>query len=118
MILRDMALTGNEGQRYDVDFDNEFHELTRDEILANDDYGTQGVVRWFPSESEPGMIVVTCNGNFTDMDFMTASQAAEALGVSRMRVNQLIHDGKLAAKMVGSMWAVDKASVEARKNGA
>lgn len=44
----------------------------------------------------------------------SATEAAAMLGVSRMRVNQLIHDGKLDARMVGNAWQVYRYSVEGR----
>lgn len=46
---------------------------------------------------------------------VSATQAAELLGISRQRVHQLIAAGKLEAVRVGSGWLVDKASVEQRK---
>ena len=45
---------------------------------------------------------------------MSVSEAAEALGVNRQRVHQLIKTGKLSAAKVGSTWIVDGASVDAR----
>ena len=44
----------------------------------------------------------------------TATEAAGILGVSRMRVNQLINDGKLDAHKVGGRWMVYRHSVESR----
>ena len=46
------------------------------------------------------------------MDYLSATQAAERLGVSRMRVNQLVNDGKLPARKIGNMWAIDAADFE------
>ena len=47
----------------------------------------------------------------------SATEAAEILGVSRMRVNQLIHDGQLDARKVGNAWQVYRHSVENRMVG-
>lgn len=47
----------------------------------------------------------------------SATEAAEILGVSRMRVNQLIHDGQLDARKVGNAWQVYRYSVENRMRG-
>lgn len=44
-------------------------------------------------------------------DFVSATQAAEMLDVSRMRVNQMIHEGKLAAQKVGSSWVIERSDV-------
>lgn len=46
--------------------------------------------------------------------FMTATEAAERLGVTRARVHQLIQSGKLAAERVGSVWMVYEYSVNGR----
>ena len=51
-----------------------------------------------------------------ERELCSATEAAEALGVSRMRVNQLINDGKLPAYKVGNAYVIDKADVE-RKIG-
>ncbi|HAM15545.1 MAG TPA: hypothetical protein DCP91_06765 [Eggerthellaceae bacterium] len=45
---------------------------------------------------------------------VTVKGAAEALGVNRQRVHQLIDAGKLEARKVDGIWLVDKASVDAR----
>lgn len=53
-------------------------------------------------------------------NLISATKAAEILGVSRTRVNQLIHDGKLRAERIGNVWAVDEDAVmhrAAEKNG-
>lgn len=47
----------------------------------------------------------------------TATEAAGILGVSRMRVNQLINEGKLDAHLVGGRWMVYRYSVESRMKG-
>ena len=111
MLLMDLASRTREDQKFEVEFDNDVHELTAQEILDDDDYGTQGVIRWFVSKSEPETLVVVCNGNWRDLDCVTATQAAEMLGVSRMRVNQLLNDGKLDAMKVGGKWMVERESV-------
>lgn len=49
------------------------------------------------------------------MDLLSASEAADRLGVSPRRVRQLIQDGLLRAARVGNSWAVDPASVEQRR---
>ena len=46
--------------------------------------------------------------------FFSATEAAEMLGVSRMRVNQLLNNGKLEGKMVDGTWRVYRYSVENR----
>ena len=48
-------------------------------------------------------------------EYISATEAAQLLGVSRMRVNQLLNDGKLDGLMVGGRWIVDAASVRRRK---
>lgn len=46
--------------------------------------------------------------------FLTVTEAAERLGVTRARVHQLIQAGKLAAERVGSVWMVYEYSVNGR----
>lgn len=45
---------------------------------------------------------------------LSVAEAAEALGVNRQRVHQLIRDGKVSAAKIGGTWIVDGASVQAR----
>lgn len=45
---------------------------------------------------------------------MSVQEAADALGVNRQRVHQLIDGGKLSAAKIGGTWIVDAATVEAR----
>ncbi|UGT64699.1 helix-turn-helix domain-containing protein [Nocardia asteroides] len=45
---------------------------------------------------------------------MTVTDAATALGITRTRVQQLIDQGKLTARKVGSAWILLSASVAAR----
>lgn len=55
-----------------------------------------------------------------DNDFLTTSEVAEKLGVTRWRINALIRDGRLEAKRFGGIWLVrekDLAAVMVRKNG-
>jgi hypothetical protein len=48
---------------------------------------------------------------------ISASQAAERLGVSRMRVNQMINEGAFAtARRVGSGWVIGLAEIVAKAN--
>lgn len=47
-------------------------------------------------------------------NYMTAAEAAEALGVTVYRVYALIRDGKLKAEKFGRAYMVDAGSVEAR----
>lgn len=47
-------------------------------------------------------------------EFVSASQAAQMLGVSRQRVSQLLHAGQLEGTRVGHSWLIPKAKVEAR----
>jgi excisionase family DNA binding protein len=44
----------------------------------------------------------------------SATEAAEILGVSRMRVNQLLNEGKLEGRKIGNAWQVYRYSVENR----
>jgi len=46
-----------------------------------------------------------------------ATEAAAELGVSRMRVNQLLHEGALEGYKEGGTWRVYRHSIEARKRG-
>jgi len=46
---------------------------------------------------------------------ITTKQAAEQLGVSVVRVGQLIHAGRLTAEKFGGRWAVSQASVDAQR---
>lgn len=46
--------------------------------------------------------------------WITTDTATKLLNVSRQRVSQLIHGGKLKAKRMGHFWLVDRKSVEAR----
>jgi excisionase family DNA binding protein len=46
---------------------------------------------------------------------LTVAEAARELGVGRQQIRLLIYDGKLKAAKSGSTWAIDRASVEARK---
>lgn len=45
---------------------------------------------------------------------MTVRGAAEALGVNRQRVHQLLADMKLDGQQVDGLWLVDAESVKAR----
>lgn len=49
-------------------------------------------------------------------DYMSATEASDALGVSRMRINQLVNSGQLNGRMVGNAWIVARGSVENRMN--
>ena len=48
------------------------------------------------------------------MEYMSITEAAAVLGVSRQRVHAMVKAGILEAERIGSQWAVRKASVEAR----
>lgn len=51
---------------------------------------------------------------------ITATMASEVLGLSRMRVNQLINEGKLPAQRAGKYWLLDEDAVmlmAAERNG-
>lgn len=48
-------------------------------------------------------------------EYMTTEQAAQALGIKRSRVTQLIKAGILEADRFGRVWAIKRESVEARK---
>jgi excisionase family DNA binding protein len=43
---------------------------------------------------------------------LSVSQAAEKLGVSRWRINQLINDGRLPAQRIGRAYVVNEADLE------
>lgn len=54
------------------------------------------------------------------MDYLTTTEAAAELGVSRARVRQLILGGRLKAQKIGRDWAIaseDLATVRERKTG-
>jgi excisionase family DNA binding protein len=46
--------------------------------------------------------------------YVSIKEAAQQLGVSRQRVNQLIHQGKLTARKIGSSWVVEKSALVAK----
>lgn len=48
----------------------------------------------------------------TETPYISASDAAQILGLSKRRVNQLIVDGDLSAVVIGNANAVDRASLE------
>ena len=47
--------------------------------------------------------------------YLTPQQAADALGVTKGRVTQLIKSGQLEAEKFGGTWAIKEESVIARK---
>lgn len=47
-------------------------------------------------------------------EYVSASDAAEMLGVTRQRVNVLASKGKLNGEIVGNTWMIARASVETR----
>jgi excisionase family DNA binding protein len=49
-------------------------------------------------------------------DLLSVSEAAEVLGVSRTRVQQLVDDHKLQSQRVGNAIVLTRASVEARRD--
>ena len=49
------------------------------------------------------------------MDLLTTTQVAKELGVSKVRVNQLIHLGRLPAQRFGERWAIKPADLAAFK---
>lgn len=49
-------------------------------------------------------------------DMLSVKQAADALGVTRARVNQLIASNLLDAVRIGEYWSVSRASVERRRS--
>lgn len=49
------------------------------------------------------------------MDYLSVKEAADYLGVTRGRVNQLINTNLLKAEKVGAYWVVERKSVEERK---
>jgi excisionase family DNA binding protein len=53
-------------------------------------------------------------------DLLSVSQAAEKLGISRWRINQLINSGRLPAQKVGRAYVVKESDlklIEDRKPG-
>lgn len=52
--------------------------------------------------------------NWPAPDVISATEAADMLGVTRMRVNQLLNEGKLDGRKVGNAWQVYRYSVEDR----
>lgn len=50
----------------------------------------------------------------SDMDLVSAAEAAEMLGVSKGRVIQLCQRDQLDAKKVGEAWVISRESVEER----
>lgn len=46
--------------------------------------------------------------------YVSATEAAKMLGVSRMRVNQLVNSGKLEAVKVGNAWNIRRSSIDRR----
>jgi excisionase family DNA binding protein len=49
------------------------------------------------------------------MDKISTIEAAKILGVTRVRVQQLIEEKKLPAEKIGRDWFIEKADVEAIK---
>lgn len=47
-------------------------------------------------------------------EFVSVTDAADMLGVTRQRVQMLVVNGKLNGRMVGSTWMITRASVEKR----
>lgn len=45
---------------------------------------------------------------------LSTQQAAEKLGISQVRVRELLKSGKLKGRRVGRSWVVDESSVDAR----
>lgn len=43
---------------------------------------------------------------------LSATQAAERLGISRMRMNQLIRSGRIEAERIGNQWAIREEDLE------
>ncbi len=50
------------------------------------------------------------------VDKISTIKAAEILGVTRVRVQQLIEEGKLPAEKIGRDWFMEVSDVEAIKN--
>lgn len=55
-----------------------------------------------------------CDDNNGGTEWISTAEAAEILGVGRIRVTQLINAGQLRAEKVGNRYSVDRASVEER----
>ena len=51
-----------------------------------------------------------------DEDLMTSGEAAEYLGVSVRRVNELAETGKIERRRVGTFWLYSRASLDAWKD--
>lgn len=60
MDLATLARRASKGQAFDVMFDNEWHQWTREEIIADESKGGLYVIEWFASKSFPGEVWVTC----------------------------------------------------------
>jgi excisionase family DNA binding protein len=46
------------------------------------------------------------------MDFLSIKEAAERLGVSARRVNQLIDEGKLIAQKIGNQYVIKESDLQ------
>jgi excisionase family DNA binding protein len=51
-------------------------------------------------------------GNFSDMHFLTVSEVAEVMRVSKMTVYRLVHSGRMPAVRFGRSFRVPEAAVE------
>lgn len=47
-----------------------------------------------------------------EQDFLTSSEAASYLGVTRQRVDQLGHEGEIPRQRLGHFWVYKKADLE------
>jgi excisionase family DNA binding protein len=45
-------------------------------------------------------------------NYMSISQAADALGIVRQRVHRLVQNGRLQGVKIGERWLISKSSVE------
>ncbi len=70
--------------------------------------------RAFQRASAGGSAVVPAVDYVADSgvtDWVTSVEAARMIGVSERRVRQLLADGRLAGRLAGGRWQVDRASV-------
>ena len=47
----------------------------------------------------------------SDSDLVGTTEAAQMLGVTRQRVNQMVREGKITGVRVGNAWAFDRADI-------
>lgn len=87
------------------------------ELAAFDDYSSASI---FPIEDGSWELhYYDCDGGdlaitIPPTEFVSVTDAADMLGITRQRVQILVVNGKLNGRMVGSTWMITRASVEKR----